>query len=393
VALRAGADGRLGAAAARGAGGASLTPGVAGPDGRTRVLFVINDLARAGAETQLVALALALPAARYDVRVVLLKRRNDFAEALASAGIPVVALDRKGPVDVSAVLRLAREVRRFRPHVLHSYLFPANLLAALVGRLARVPRVVVSQRSSYEATLRSPWRGLARLGHRLADRVIVNSRAALAEEIAAGCPPSLLVHVPNAAPPAGPEGPGASDGVPSPGFVLSLGQLDSRKGHRVMIAAWPAVRRAHPEARLLLVGDGPCRRDLEAQARALGVEASVTFAGFRTPAHPFVAASRLLVQPSLTEGMPNAVLEAMAAGRPVVASRTGGVPELVVPEETGLLVAPGDPDALAAAIVRVLSDPDAAARMGAAGAARARTLFSIEAVRRAIEDVYAAVDS
>jgi glycosyltransferase involved in cell wall biosynthesis len=391
VALRAGAHGGLRAAApCRRGGGASLTTGVGAPVARTRVLYVINDLARAGAETQLVTLALALPAQSYEVRIVLLKHRNDFADVLAAAGIPVVALRRRGPADGAAVLRLAREVRRFRPHVVHSFLFPANLLAALVGRAARVPRVIVSQRSSYEATLASPWRGLARLGHRLADCVVVNSRAALEEEIAAGCPPRLLVHVPNAAPDRGSGPEGRPDGIPAGGFVLSLGQLDSRKGHRVLIAAWPAVVRAQPAARLVLVGDGPCRGELEAQARALGVTASVTFAGFRAPADPFLSASRLLVQPSLTEGMPNAVLEAMSAGRPVVASRIGGVPELVVHEETGLLVAPGDPEALAAAIVRMLSDPAGAVRMGTAGAARARALFSIESMRRAIESIYAA---
>jgi glycosyltransferase involved in cell wall biosynthesis len=198
----------------------------------------------------------------------------------------------------------------------------------------------------------------------------------------------LLVHVPNAAPGGGVVAEVPVDGVPAGGFVLSLGQLDARKGHRVLIAAWPAVARAHPEARLVLVGDGPCRPELEAQARGLGITASVTFAGFRAPSRPFVSASRLLVQPSLTEGMPNADLEAMAAGRPVVASRVGGLPELVVHEETGLLVAPGDSDALAAAIDRMLSDPAAAVRLGAAGAARARALFSIDSVRRAIEDVY-----
>lgn len=358
------------------------------PDGRTRVLYVINDLARAGAETQLVALACALPKERYEARIVLLKERDDFQDVLAGAGIRVVALHRRGPADLGLAFRLAREVRRFRPHVVHSFLFPANLLAAAVGRVTRVPRVVVSQRSSYDSTLPGGWRWIARFGHRFAHRVVVNSRAALEEEIAAGCPPRLLVHVPNAAPDRSYGAEGPLDSVPASGFVLSLGQLDSRKGHRVLIAAWPAVARAHPEARLVLVGDGPRRPELEAQARALGVTASVTFAGFRAPVHPFVSASRLLVQPSLTEGMPNAVLEAMSAGRPVVASRTGGVPELVVHEETGFLVAPGDPDALAAAIVRMLSDPAGAARLGAAGAARARSLFSMESVRSAFESVY-----
>ena len=123
-----------------------------------RLLFVINDLARAGAETQLVALALALDPARYDRRIVVLKERNDFADALAAAGIPVVALHRRGWPDVGIVLRLWGEMRRFRPDIVHSFLFLGNLLAALVGRLAGVHWIVVSQRCSYDATLPPFWR-------------------------------------------------------------------------------------------------------------------------------------------------------------------------------------------------------------------------------------------
>ena len=310
---------------------------------------------------------------------------------LAAAGIPVVALHRRGPTDLGVAFRLAREVRRFRPHVVHSFLFPANLVAAVVGRAAGVPRVVVSQRSSYDSCLPAPWRQVARLGHRLAHRVVVNSRAALAEEIAAGAPSSLLVHVPNAVVDPtirrGAVEP-RPEGVPDGPFVLSLGQLDVHKGHRVLVAAWPEVVRARPGARLVLVGDGPCRTDLESQARALGVTPSVSFAGFRAAAGAFVAACTMLVQPSLTEGMPNAVMEAMAAGKPVVASGVGGIPELVLDGETGVLVPAGDPRALAAAIVALLDDPGRAARLGGAGAARVRAQFTLDSVRGAIEVVY-----
>jgi glycosyltransferase involved in cell wall biosynthesis len=369
-----------------------LTRVRADPEGRTRLLYVINDLARAGAETQLVALACALPRDRYEARIVLLKERDDFADVLAGAGIPVVALRRGGPADLGVAFRLAREVRRFRPHVVHSFLFPANLLAAAVGRAAGVPRIVVSQRSSYDASLPAPWRWIARLGHRLAHRVVVNSRAALAEEIAAGVSASLLVHVPNAA--VGPQGAerSRSDGVPDGPFVLSLGQLDERKGHHVLVAAWPDVVRARAGARLVLVGDGPCRAELESQARALGVTTSVIFAGFRGDPDAFVAACTMLVQPSLTEGMPNAVLEAMAAGKPVVASRVGGIPEIVLDGETGALVPGGDPRALAGAILALLDDPGRAARLGLAGAARARAHFTIDSVRAAMEEVYGTAD-
>jgi glycosyltransferase involved in cell wall biosynthesis len=354
-----------------------------------RLLFVINDLARAGAETQLVALALALDPARYDRRIVVLKERNDFADALAAAGIPVVALRRRGWPDLGVALRLWGEMRRFRPDIVHSFLFLGNLLAAFVGRLAGVHWIVVSQRCSYDATLPPFWRHVARLSHRLADCVVVNSRAALAEERDAGFPSSRLVHVPNAArlgvfPDEGALGPSSGP------QVVAVGQLEAVKGHRFLIEAWPTVRRAHPDACLVLVGEGSARRALGEQARSLGVADAVDFAGFRSPADAFIAGGDVLVQPSLTEGLPNAVLEAMVAGRPVIASRVGGVPELVVDGETGLLVPPADPDALARAIIALLDDPDLRARLGAAGARRARTMFSLDSVRAAVEAVYGA---
>lgn len=362
------------------------------PARRTRLLFVINDLARAGAETQLVALALALDPARYEKRIVVLKERNDFADALAAAGIPVLALRRRGWMDIGVVVRLWREMRRFRPDVVHSFLFVANLLAAVVGRLAGARWIVVSQRCSYDAMLPPFWRRVARLSHRLADCVIVNSRAALEEERAAGFPPARLAHVPNAAS----SGPfpavdRAALGLPGGPLVLTVGQLEPIKGHRYVIEAWPAVRRSHPDANLVLVGDGPARGTLEEQVLRLGLGISVVFAGFRSPADAYVTACDVLVQPSLTEGMPNAVLEAMAAGRPVIASRVGGVPELVVDGETGLLVPPAEPDALARAIVVLLDDPDLGARLGAAAALRARTMFSLESVRAAVEAAYGPV--
>jgi glycosyltransferase involved in cell wall biosynthesis len=354
-----------------------------------RILFVINDLARAGAETQLVALALALDPARYERRIVLLKERNDFTDRLAAAGIPVQALRRRGWRDVGLFWRLWRAVRAFRPDLVHSYLFLSNTLAAPIARAAGVPAVILSQRCSYDATVPPLWRRIGRFSHRLADRVLVNSRAALAEERRAGGPTHALVYVPNAVEvPDGPPLPRAELGLPEGPLVVAVGQLEEIKGHRHLVAAWPAVVRAVPGARLALVGDGPCRAALEAQARGLGVAGAVVFLGFRPEGHRWAAAADVFVQPSLTEGMPNAVLEGMAAGRAVVATRVGGVPELITDGETGRVVPPADPAALAAGIVELLGDPVRRLRMGEAARARSGREFSTEAVRAAIEEVY-----
>jgi glycosyltransferase involved in cell wall biosynthesis len=350
-----------------------------------RVSLLISDLARAGAETQLVELALGLDRRRWDVEIVLLKSRNDFAEPLARAGIPVLALGRRGPLDLGALRRLARHLHERRPDVLHASLFLANLHAVLATRRAAVPALVLSVRSCYETTLPPLWRRVARLSHRAADRLIANSRAALEEEARAGFPRERLVHVPNglrltAEPPL----PRAALGLPEGPLVLALGQLDPVKGHRHLLAAWPEVQSRHPTARLALVGAGPLRAELEHSARGLGV----SFLGFRSPATAHLAACDLFVQPSLSEGLPNAVLEAMAQGRAVIGSRVGGIPELVEHDVTGLLVSAADPAALAAAIVELLGDPERRARLGAEGRRRVAQRYSVEAMVAATERVW-----
>lgn len=355
---------------------------------KRRVLFVINDLARAGAESQLVDLALALDPARYEIAIVLLKHRNQFAAELAARGIPVTALHRRGFWDLGLVARLQRAVREFRPDVVHGSLFLANLMAALDPRVGGKPALVLSQRCSYEDTLNPPLRRLARWSHRRADRVIVNSQAAWREEIAAGFPPDRMVVVPNGVRCEGVRGDRANLGLPEGPLVVAVGTLDPVKGHRYLIEAWPRVRRDVPDAHLVLVGDGPLRDDLPRLAAALGVGGSVRFAGFHSPASPFVAACDVFVLPSVTEGMPNALLEAMCLGRAVVATRVGGVPELVDGGETGLLTPPRDSASLAAALGLLLVDGPRRAALGGAAAARARALFTIEAMTAATVAVY-----
>lgn len=354
-----------------------------------RVLFVINDLARAGAETQLVELAVRLDPRRFDRRIVLLKERNDFADRLSAAGIPVQPLRRRGWWDVGLPWRLWRAVRAGRPDVVHSYLFLSNTMTAPIARAAGVPMVILSQRCSYDATVPPLWRRIGRWSHRLADRVVVNSRAALEEERRAGAPAHSMAYVPNGVD--SPEGAPPTRGelgLPEGPLVVAVGQLEEIKGHRYLLDAWPEVARAHPAARLVLVGDGPRRAALEEQARGLGIDGSVLFLGFRPEGRRYAAAADVVVQPSLTEGMPNAVLEAMAAGRAVAATRVGGVPELITDRETGRLVPPADARALAAAIADLLADRAQRLRVSEGARVRARAEFSVDAVRGAFEAIY-----
>ena len=362
-------------------------------EGRARVVLLAGQLGRGGAEAQLVELAAGLDRARYDVSVLLLGARNEHAERLAAAGVPVASLGKRGPWDVAVARRLARYLREQRPDLLHATLFHANLLAAAVARRAGVGALVLSQRGSYEHNLPLPvpafWRGLARRAARRADALIVNSAAAAQEERAAGVPAAKIVTIPNGvAIPAAPSPSRADLGLPGDGpLVVSVGRLEPVKGQRVLLEAWAQVRARHPQARLAVLGEGSQRDALRALAERLGVSGQVAWLGER-PAGPYIAAADLLVQASLSEGMPNAVLEAMALGTAIVATRVGGTPEVVVDGVTGTLVAAGDAAALAAGITRMLDDPDARSRHSRAARERAQRQFSPEAMVAATEAVY-----
>jgi glycosyltransferase involved in cell wall biosynthesis len=354
-----------------------------------RVLYVINDLQRAGAETQLVRLAGALPRNRWEPRIVLLKERNDFADELRAVGIPVTALHRRGAADIGVWRRLRDHIAAQAPDIVHSFLFLPSVLAVPAARDAGVPVVVVSQRCSYDATVGQPWRAIARRVHGYADRVIVNSRAALREEEAAGLPPERLLYIPNGIT-AGADLPADREalGLATGPLAVCVAQLAVEKGHRDLIAAWAGVRQHVPAATLALVGDGPLRPALEAAARDAGLTDSIRFLGHRPDARRLLAGADVAVLASITEGMPNALLEAMAAGRAVVATRVGGIPDVVVDGETGRLVPPRQPIALAKALAEVLTDAAQRARFGEAGRARVERQFSMPTVARAFAETY-----
>lgn len=338
-----------------------------------KVAFVINDLRRAGAQTQLVLLARGLDRARYDVSIVILKTHNDFESELRSAGVPVIALRRRSAFDLLVVYRLFRLLASLQPDIAHSFLSFANLLTVLAARWAGIRTVIVSQRSSYESTLNPFWRHVARWAHRRASHVIVNPRAATLEEIAAGFPAERISYIPNGV--AVPEVPPAVDraalGLPPGPLVACVAQFSPEKGHKDLVEAWVRVRQAIPGAVLALVGDGPLRAEVEDKAHRMGLRDSVSCLGFKHPVAPYLAAD-VVVLPSRTEGMPNALLEAMALGKPIVATAVGGVAELVEHGDSGWLGDPGDAAALASGLCALLSDRGLARSWGAAARERSR---------------------
>jgi glycosyltransferase involved in cell wall biosynthesis len=220
-------------------------------------------------------------------------------------------------------------------------------------------------------------------------RVVTITDELAAEARAAGLPEACLVSIRNGVDAGAIAG---ATPVSSPGgpVVLAVGRLDPQKGFDVLLAAWPEVRAAHPTARLHLVGQGPARDALEAQARGL---AGVELLGRRDDVPGRLRGATVVALPSRAEGLSNVLLEALAAGAPVVASRIPSVVEVTGdgPDAAALLVPPDAPSTLAAALVRALADGELRGRLAAAGQARVAAAFGIEAVADAYADLFRAL--
>ena len=171
-------------------------------------------------------------------------------------------------------------------------------------------------------------------------------------------------------------------------IVAAVGSLYDVKGHKYLLEAVPSILRAHPSTVFLIAGRGEREAALRRQAQRLGIDARVQFLGFRPDVPALLAMCDVFVQPSLSEGLSIAILEAMGAARPVVTTRVGGNPELVVDGETGILVEPADARGLTSAVTRILSDPAEARRLGENGLSRVLSRFTASVMVRAYEAIY-----
>ncbi len=334
----------------------------------TRIAFCITDLDAGGAERALVQIVTRLDRGRFEPFVFCLSGEGELARPLREAGIAVVCLGARKRHGLSVVWRLSRLLSKLRPTILQTFLFHANIAGRLAGKAARVPIIVSGIRVAEK-------RGSLRLWIDRATDWMVSRHVCVSQDVAAfsasrgGLPIGKIQVIPNGvdasvfadAAPANLEHLGIPPGSRT---LLFVGRLDPQKGPFVLMAAARELLPRHNDLQVLLVGDGPLAENLQKWIAKENLSDRIHLAGRRNDVPSLMRAAEIFVLPSLWEGLPNVVLEAMAAGIPVVASRVEGVSDLLVDDRTGLIVAPNSAPDLVEAIGRLLNDPQHSHQMG-----------------------------
>jgi L-malate glycosyltransferase len=367
---------------------------------RRKVFFLLDSLNVGGTETQAVELATRLDQARYAVTLGCLRARGPLLERLTGSAVDLQEFYPKGGFDspggIYQMLRLALFLRRGRFQIVHTHDLYANLLGIPAAVLARVPVIISSQRDlahlGLYRTRRRVW--LRRLQN-LSAAVLTNANAvrdALEAEKHIAARKIRVIYngvdlerfgaktrdrswlAPNAA---------------QEKWIVLVGNMHSDvKGHPCLIAAASAVAGEFPGVRFVLAGDGEQRQNLEQHVARLGLQSNFLFLGRRDDVPRLLACCDIAVLPSKAEGLPNAVLEYLAAGLPTVASLVGGNAEIIQDGKTGLLVPPDDPSALSEALLRLLRDPGFAINLGNRGREYVISEFSFRRMIENTEQLY-----
>jgi glycosyltransferase involved in cell wall biosynthesis len=361
---------------------------------RVRLLLVNDEMEVGGTQRQIVNLARSLDRDRYAPTVLYFRNPSSLVGELEESGVPVFQIPKRGPIDFAFLGALRAFLARGRFDVIHAFSFTGELWVTLARLLAPRAALVTSIRSVYDWYTGPQW-AAKRWVTRRSQLVVANSEvAARYTESRLGLPEGAIRVVYNGT--ALPEPAAAEErereraelGI-EPGTVAALfvGRLVPLKNVPVLLRA---VARLGDGARLLLLvaGDGPARSALENEARNLGLGTRVRFLGNRPDGRRLMEAADIIVLPSFQEGLSNAILEAMAAGRPVVASRVGGNGELVEEGATGLLFPSDDAEALAGCLARLGGDAALRASLGAEGRRVVASRFGLEPMARSMERIY-----
>jgi glycosyltransferase involved in cell wall biosynthesis len=371
---------------------------------KARILYLTNRFAPGGAETFILNRLSVLDRSRFEPYAAALRADGKLRPAFEAAGVPTYELGEGRQLDVRSLSNLYSLIKRERIQILEAHVWWACIVGRVVGRAAGVPIVITNEQEMHGGA--TAHRGdvifAADLTTRLSDACVHITRASMAS-FQDETPKVLQGNVLRRRIPNGIDARKIADmvlrtdrrakraslGIPEGAFVIgNVGRLVPAKGQEYLLRAFAKVREKVPNAHLVIVGWGELDGALRAQAKELGVADHVCFTGARLDVPELLATFDVFGFSSIHEAQGIAILEGMAAGIPVIAPAIDGIPDVVKHEQTGLAVPPRDPDALAAAMLRLHDDPELGKRLVPAARALFEEEFSIEAAGRAYEKLY-----
>ena len=353
---------------------------------KCRILFIVNGLAVGGGELKLLELVSELKKSyddRYHIIVCSVGQGGPLESAFRDLGVKTVVFQKTGKYDITQIWKLIRLMKEEKIHIVHTTLFYADVLGALASAFSGIKSVVsweaVTQpyglKHLFAYRLASKYFALSvAVSHAIQRKVIDERQIPLhktttiqygvdLKKFHTGVSTNLRKEL----------------GLGGKSIIVgTVARLTEQKGHRYLIPAIPSVIRAVPNAHFVFIGDGPLRKELETLVGQFKIKSSVTFLGYRSDVPALLNGMDIFMLPSLFEGLPNVVLEAMASGKPVIATAVDGTPEAVMDGETGLLVPPKDTEALSQALKFLLKKPDLIRKMGRAGRRRVETHFTLD---------------
>jgi glycosyltransferase involved in cell wall biosynthesis len=361
-----------------------------------KVIHLVEDLKIGGAERVIADIALGLDRKKYDARVWCVTRGGETAAELGQKGIDVQVLGISSYRNPLNTFKLTRQLKAARPDIVHTHGYFASVIGRIAARRAEIPVILAHVHSTYwEYKKRhiTIERKLSRFTHKIIccsravenfvkntekitdNKTIVIYNGVDEERF------SPLKSLPSIR---------AEWGMDEETAVVgTVSSLTPHKGHEYLIQAASLVLDTLPAAKFLIVGDGPLRQRLEDQAKDLNIHPAVIFTGTRKDIPEMLSLMDVFVLPShIREGLGIAIIEAMAAEKPVVATDIGGIPEVVNDSETGFLVDPGNPEALSKAIIELLQNPQRAKIMGEKGRNRVKEMFTTKKMLSDIEKLY-----
>ncbi len=364
---------------------------------KKRIVHIVEDLKIGGLERVLASIVTSLDRNKYDVQVWCLASGGRIAEELQEKGVDVRILGLTSYYNPLNVWTLARLLRRERIDLVHTHGYFASTFARIAARMAGVPAVIAHVHSAYtDYSVRNML--IERFLSYFTDRIVCVSSAVEAfvtkTEGIAKKKTSVIYNGISA-----PDSPLSLEErnklrlslglTPRDIIIAVVASLTRNKGHKILLEGFKEIWPKNPLPRLLIIGDGPERESLEAAAARLGIDQAVFFAGNRGDVRKLLQVCDILVLPSLhREGLGVAIIEAMAAGIPVIGSNLGGIPEAIRDGENGLLTAPGDVFGLANAMKKLIEDRELRVSMGSSGLQFYRGKFTLERMMRQIEGLY-----